>query len=223
MYFPYGWPRKLFDPNKNLLKVGFDRVKLLFATLSIDSLTIWYLNKPCVPVTSHKRDIQCLSINGDNVNFEWRPDSTRIAVTTKKKAIIIYQLVYGNKLNGVYEQTDPPQYNLRRESAELYIEEKVPDLNLIPLQKIELSFESLDIKSISMKSFAVASNLGKIVKFSWDGIEEKEHEIDLRNISYFTNQQHVTLLSTFETELYITSMEYSPLLNGFAVVFNDGR
>jgi hypothetical protein len=44
MYFPLGWP-KLLDTSlmsSDLLKICFDRVKVLFAILSEDELSIWY-------------------------------------------------------------------------------------------------------------------------------------------------------------------------------------
>lgn len=48
MYFPVGWPKILSVPapvrDQEVLKVSFDREKLLFAVLTRQSLGIWFNN-----------------------------------------------------------------------------------------------------------------------------------------------------------------------------------
>lgn len=46
MYFPIGWP-KILDTNPNsdeykICKISCDRIKILFAILTDNSLAIWY-------------------------------------------------------------------------------------------------------------------------------------------------------------------------------------
>lgn len=45
MYFPVGWPKILDTPNSDefrIIKILCDRIKILFAILTEDSLSIWY-------------------------------------------------------------------------------------------------------------------------------------------------------------------------------------
>merc|ERR1719244_159843 len=58
----------------------------------------------------------------------WRPDSSMIAVATNKGHVIFYNLVVLTEVKTLYEQQDPPNPALRRESAELYFKENVPPL-----------------------------------------------------------------------------------------------
>lgn len=48
MYFPVGWPKILDLPKqlggKELLKICCDRVKILFAILTEDSVAVWNTN-----------------------------------------------------------------------------------------------------------------------------------------------------------------------------------
>ena len=130
MYYPVGWPRLLQLPQVGAeppLRVAANRDRILVAILTSDSILIWYA-KPCVPIISHRRSPQSVAELGDNLLVCWRPDSSMIAVATTGGHLIYYNLVVLTEVKTLYDQEDPTNSALRRESAELYFKENVPPL-----------------------------------------------------------------------------------------------
>lgn len=179
MYFPLGWPRKLLNSSQNLLQINCDRVKILFAVLSTDTLTIWYSNKPCVPIVSIKRSIKCLTRNGENVCVEWKPDSTKLAVVTTGGTLLIYELELVETTKGIYNQIDSQLLNLRRDSAELFIKEKVPSLKLKLAKEVQLFVPIKCLVCVTISHMMVAIKDGKIVRLNWNGGEERDYTLEL--------------------------------------------
>ena len=130
MYYCVGWPRTVSLPQEcsgQPRHVSCNRDRILVAVLTTDSIVIWYA-KPCVPIISHRRSPSSLSQLGQNVKVMWRPDSSMIVVVTAEGHLIFYNLVVLTEVKTLYEQTDPDNPALRRESAELYFKENVPPL-----------------------------------------------------------------------------------------------
>lgn len=130
MYYPVGWPRVLSQPQTmgaQPLRVASNRDRILVAVLTTDSIIIWYA-KPCVPIISHRRSPQSVAELGENFMVSWRPDSSMIAVATSGGHLIYYNLVVLTEVKTLYDQEDPTNSALRRESAELYFKENVPPL-----------------------------------------------------------------------------------------------
>lgn len=91
----------------------------------------------------------------------------------------------------------------------------------------------------------VATKNGRVIRLNWNGIEERDYALDLKRIPFSINQQvsygkkvsmlkvlfnfNVMILIIFsavpilENNTYIESIDYSPLLCGFAITLNDGR
>lgn len=95
----------------------------------------------------------------------------------------------------------------------------------------------------------VATKSEKILRIRWDGVEDRDFSLDLKRIPFSINQQvsygeyncekkftfqskinekktktkNVAAVPILENNTYITSMEYSPLIGGFAITLNDGR
>ena len=130
MYYPVGWPRLLRLPQVGAeppLRVAANRDRILVAILTSDSILIWYA-KPCVPIISHRRSPQSVAELAKNLLVCWRPDSSMIAVATTGGHLIYYNLVVLTEVKTLYDQEDPTNSALRRESAELYFKENVPPL-----------------------------------------------------------------------------------------------
>ena len=115
------------DSGTDPIRVAANRDRILVAILTQDSILIWYA-KPSVPIISHRRSPQSVSELGTNLLVCWRPDSSMIAVATSGGHIIFYNLVVLTDLKSLYEQEDPINPALKRESAELYFKENVPPL-----------------------------------------------------------------------------------------------
>ena len=81
MYFPIAWPKLINGvlENSSIIGISCDRVKILFAVLYEESISVWY-SKPVTPITFHKRNQKCIEENGKNLFVEWKPDSSKLVV-----------------------------------------------------------------------------------------------------------------------------------------------
>uniref|UniRef100_A0A1B6BZX3 Uncharacterized protein n=1 Tax=Clastoptera arizonana TaxID=38151 RepID=A0A1B6BZX3_9HEMI len=224
MYFPIGWPKVLFIPHLNncsIRQVVCNRDKVLFAILSDDTLSIFFC-KPCLPIVFHRRCQESVEDLGTNEILQWRPDSSMLVVATSGGYLIYYRLNIDSAQKGLYQQVDPPQPNLRRDSAELFIKEIVPPLCLSLIQEIAVGGGILSLVCIR-DELMVSTTRGHILRYRWDATQNRDYCLDLRRIPFCIDQQVAKAVPIVEQNTYITDMEYAPLIGGFAVVFNDGR
>uniref|UniRef100_A0A182PVQ3 Protein RIC1 homolog n=1 Tax=Anopheles epiroticus TaxID=199890 RepID=A0A182PVQ3_9DIPT len=227
MYFSIGWPRVLNSgPHRSIRKVVCDRVKILFAVLAEDAIAIWY-SKPCVPITSKLRSPECLEKYGINTNIEWKPDSSMLLVTTGETAqggtLFMYTLIVNDTPKGVYNQNDSPFTNLRRDSAELFLKETVPCLKLSLTHRICLYVPICGVSCINVNQIVIATQEGRIIRLNWEGAEERDYALDLKRIPFSVNQQVSYAVPILEKNVYVSSIDYSPLLCGFGITLSDGR
>ncbi|XP_075216315.1 guanine nucleotide exchange factor subunit Rich [Lycorma delicatula] len=225
MYFPVGWPKVLDIPNQNascsIHQVVCNRDKLLFAILSDDTLSIYFC-KPCLPIVQFRRSRESIEDIGTNGLVQWRPDSTCVAVATSGGYLIIYKVHVESDQKGLYQLIDSPQPNLRRDSAELFIKEVVPDLQLIQIHEVAVGGGILAMVCIR-DELMLATTRGHVVRYRWDGTENRDYCLDLRRIPFCIDQQVAKAVPILEKNVYIVDMEYSPFVGGFAIVLNDGR
>ncbi|XP_053677300.1 guanine nucleotide exchange factor subunit Rich [Anopheles nili] len=223
MYFSIGWPRVLNNgPHRSIQKVVCDRVKILFAVLAEDAISIWY-SKPCVPITTKVRNFECLEKYGFNTNVEWKPDSSMILVTTAGGSLFMYTLIVNDTPKGVYNQNDSPFTNLRRDSAELFLKENIPCLKLSLTHRICLYAPICCISCINVNQIVIATEEGRIVRLNWEGAEERDYALDLKRIPFSVNQQVSYAVPILDKNVFVASIDYSPLLCGFGITLNDGR
>lgn len=70
----------------------------------------------------------------------------------------------------------------------------------------------------------VATKYGHILRLLWNGNLNRDYCLDLRRIPFCIDQQLSSkAVPITEPNTYITEIDYSPLLGGFAAVLNDGR
>ncbi|XP_040165684.1 guanine nucleotide exchange factor subunit Rich [Anopheles arabiensis] len=227
MYFSIGWPRVLNSgPHRSIRKVVCDRVKILFAVLAEDTIAIWY-SKPCVPITSKLRSPECLEKYGINTNIEWKPDSSMLLVTTggttQGGTLFMYTLIVNDTPKGVYNQNDSPFTNLRRDSAELFLKETIPCLKLSLTHRICLYVPICCVSCINVNQIVIATQEGRIIRLNWEGAEERDYALDLKRIPFSVNQQVSYAVPILEKNVYVSSIDYSPLLCGFGITLSDGR
>ncbi|RZF41581.1 hypothetical protein LSTR_LSTR000295 [Laodelphax striatellus] len=224
MYFPVGWSKKLNVPNLNacsIRQILCNRDKILFAILSDDTLSI-YFGKPCLPIVQHRRTHESIEDIGTNESVQWRPDSSSICVATSGGYLIIYRIHVGNEQKGLYQLVDSPQPNLRRDSAELFIKEVIPSLQLTLEHEVAVGGGILSMVCIR-DELMLATTRGHVIRYRWDGTENRDYCLDLRRIPFCIDQQVAKAVPIVENNTYIIDMEYSPLIGGFAIVLNDGR
>lgn len=135
----------------------------------------------------------------------------------------MYTLIVSDSPKGVYNQTDSPFSNLRRDSAELFLKETIPSLRLSLTHQLSLYVPISCISCINVSQIMVATKNGRVIRLNWNGIEERDYALDLKRIPFSINQQVSYAVPILENNTYIESIDYSPLLCGFAITLNDGR
>ncbi|XP_058455707.1 guanine nucleotide exchange factor subunit Rich isoform X2 [Malaya genurostris] len=79
------------------------------------------------------------------------------------------------------------------------------------------------ISCINVSQIMVATKNGRVIRLNWNGVEERDYALDLKRIPFSINQQVSYAVPILENQTYIESIDYSPLLCGFAITLNDGR
>ncbi|KAJ0174251.1 hypothetical protein K1T71_010397 [Dendrolimus kikuchii] len=225
MYFPIGWPKVLKNlgvDNQLIKQIVSNRDKILFASLCDDSLTVWFC-KPTVPVVYHQRSVESLQRLGVNVGVEWKPDSSMICISTSEGHLILYN-VEGLSEQTAYQQYDPPTASLRRDSAELFVKEVIPSLK-ITLFKEVLVWDGLITRMccISGTEILVCTTRSHLLRYRWDGTQNRDYCLDLGRIPFSINQQVSKAEPILEDNIHVNDIEYSPLVCGFGITLNDGR
>ncbi|KAF5272536.1 hypothetical protein FQA39_LY07860 [Lamprigera yunnana] len=226
MYFPVGWPKVLKLPElgqTTIRHITSNRDRILFAILTDDTLALWFC-KPCVPIVFQRRGLDSVIKFGTNVTVEWKPDSSMLVIVTSEGHLLFYNVSVIADQKGLYVQTDSPHLNLRRDSAELFIKEIIPPLHLTLNQEVAVWDGAItSIVCITMSELMVATSKGHVLRYKWDGCQNRDYNLDLRRIPFCINQQVSKAIPIVEENTYIVDMEYSPLLGGFAIALNDGR
>ena len=71
--------------------------------------------------------------------------------------------------------------------------------------------------------FTLATKNGHILRYTWEGQEKRDYSLDLKRIPFCTDQQVLKAVPLSDKGVYVSKIAYSPLIGGYAVVFNDGR
>ncbi|XP_063238684.1 guanine nucleotide exchange factor subunit Rich [Bacillus rossius redtenbacheri] len=224
MYFPIGWPKVLSIPQSHkcsFRQVICNRDKILFAILTDNCLSVWFC-KPCVQIILHCRSDKSIEECGVSELVEWRPDSSMLVVTTAGGYLLLYKLGVVAEQRGLYEQLDSPHANLRRDSDELFIKEVIPPLSLT-LEKT-VGVEGCITSLVCIRDeLMLATTRGHVLRYRWDGSLNRDYCLDLRRVPFCTDQQVAKAIPIVEANTFVTDIEYSPLVGGFAIVLNDGR
>ncbi|KAG5322043.1 RIC1 factor, partial [Acromyrmex heyeri] len=224
MFFPVGWPRVLNTCEQGKINaVVCNRDKIMFAVLTADSLVIWYC-KPCVPIVFSKRSANSLWQHGENVLVQWRPDSSMLVIATSDSYLLFYKLTDNSaEGRGLYEQRDSPVTSLKRDSAELFIKEVIPSL-VLSFEKSAWIDGGISSLVCIRDELMVATKTSHVVRHKWDGTMNRDYSLDLRRIPFSIDQQISTVaVPLTENNIYVTDIEYSPLVGGFAIVLNNGK
>ncbi|KAM7355104.1 guanine nucleotide exchange factor subunit Rich [Cochliomyia hominivorax] len=235
MYFPIGWPKALNlalpGESNNIKHISFDAVKILLAAIGADFLGVWYAN-PLVPIVYYQRSVESVVSYGENKFVIWKPDSRQLVILTTGGVLILYQVDFDASGNGIFQQVDPPTHSLKRDSAELFIKENIPKLNLKEICLIQLSSTVTTICCISLTELLVATEKCELMRIHWSELESDQFggsesiagAINLRQIQFFVNQQcNLKTIPPVRPDSYVASLEYSPFIGGCAAVFSDRR
>ncbi|XP_063540350.1 guanine nucleotide exchange factor subunit Rich [Cydia strobilella] len=224
MYFPIGWPKVLKNPTADhqIIQIVSNRDKILFASLSEDCLMVWFC-KPSVPIVHHKRSTESLQRLGVNVGVEWKPDSSMICISTSEGHLILYNVEVVSDQTA-YQQYDPPTASLRRDSAELFVKEVIPSLKITLFKEVLVwDGQITRMCCISGTEILVCTTRAHLLRYRWDGSQNRDYCLDLGRIPFSINQQVSKAEPILEDNTHVNDIEYSPLVCGFGITLNDGR
>lgn len=224
MFFPVGWPRVLRTPeSEKICSIVCNYEKILFSILHTDAVTIWYC-KPCVPIAHQKRTKESLQKYGKNNLLQWHPDSNMIVIATDDSYLIFYKITHqSDEARHPYQEKDSPINGLKRDSAELFIKESVPSISLKFDKCVWIDGRISSITCIR-DELMIATKTSFIFRFKWDGTQNRDYSLDLRRIPFSIDQQISSFAAPItDKNIHVSSIEYSALINGFAVVFNCGK
>ncbi|XP_074994133.1 guanine nucleotide exchange factor subunit RIC1 isoform X1 [Calonectris borealis] len=224
MYFLSGWPKRLLCPLESLeqpLHIQTDPQRALFAVLSPSQLSIWYC-RPSVLIVSYKELSKAASQFGPYKQAEWRPDSTMIAVSTANGYILFFEIPSARD-KYLYEPMYPKGSPHLKGTPHYKEEQCAPSLNLEMKKVLDLQASVTSLQSM-LEDLLVATADGFLHLVHWDGMTNGRKAINLCTIPFSVDLQSSRAGSFLGFEdVYIRDMEYCATLDGFAVVFNDGR
>ncbi|ETE64095.1 Protein RIC1-like protein, partial [Ophiophagus hannah] len=223
MYFLSGWPKRLLCPIEGQeppLGIQADPQRTLFAVLSPSQLSIWY-NRPSVLIVNYKETLKAVLQFGHYDQTEWKPDSTMIAVSTANGYILFFNLLSARD-KYLYEPVYP-KGSPHLKGTPYYKEEQcAPSLNLEKKQVLDLQAAITSLQSM-LEDLIIATADGLLHLIHWDGLTNGRKAINLCTVP-FSVDLHSSRGSFLGFEnVHIRNMEYCATLDGFAVVFNDGR
>uniref|UniRef100_A0A8C3RG46 Guanine nucleotide exchange factor subunit RIC1 n=1 Tax=Cyanoderma ruficeps TaxID=181631 RepID=A0A8C3RG46_9PASS len=224
MYFLSGWPKRLFCPLESLeqpLHIQTDPQRAFFAVLFPSQLSIWYC-RPSVLIVSYKELSKAASQFGPYKQAEWRPDSRMIAVSTANGYILFFEIPSGRD-KYLYEPIYPKGSPHLKGTPHYKEEQCAPSLNLEVKKVLDLQASITSLQSM-LEDLLVATADGFLHLIHWDGMTNGRKAINLCTVPFSLDLQSSRAGSLLGFEgVYIRDMEYCATLDGFAVVFNDGR
>ncbi|NWX51509.1 RIC1 protein, partial [Steatornis caripensis] len=224
MYFLSGWPKRLLCPLEPLeqpLHIQTDPQRAFFAVLSPSQLSIWYC-RPSVLIVSYKELSKAASQFGPYKQAEWRPDSTMIAVSTSNGYILFFEIPSARD-KYLYEPMYPKGSPHLKGTPHYKEEQCAPSLNLEMKKVLDLQASITSLQSM-LEDLLVATADGFLHLVHWDGMTNGRKAINLCTVPFSVDLQSSRAGSFLGFEdVYIRDMEYCATLDGFAVVFNDGR
>lgn len=224
MYFLSGWPKRLLCPlesQEQPLHIQTDPQRAFFAVLSPSQLSIWYC-RPSVLIVSYKELSKAASQFGPYKQAEWRPDSTMIAVSTANGYILFFEIPSARD-KYLYEPVYPKGSPHLKGTPHYKEEQCAPSLNLEMKKVLDLQASITSLQSM-LEDLLVATADGFLHLVHWDGMTNGRKAINLCTVPFSVDLQSSRAGSFLGFEdVYIRDMEYCATLDGFAVVFNDGR
>ncbi|XP_062468511.1 guanine nucleotide exchange factor subunit RIC1 isoform X2 [Pezoporus occidentalis] len=223
MYFLSGWPKRLLCPLESLeqpLHIQTDPQRAFFAVLSPSQLSVWYC-RPSVLIVSYKELSKAASQFGHYKQAEWRPDSTMIAVSTANGYILFFEIP-STRDKYLYEPMYPKGSPHLKGTPHYKEEQCAPSLSLEMKKVLDLQASITCLQSM-LEDLLVATADGFLHLVHWDGMTNGRKAINLCTVPFSVDLQSSRGSFLGFEDVYIRDMEYCATLDGFAVVFNDGR
>ncbi|KAM5298946.1 guanine nucleotide exchange factor subunit RIC1 isoform 2-T2 [Ctenodactylus gundi] len=226
MYFLSGWPKRLLCPGGSPAEAPFrvqpDAQRAFFAVLAPARLSIWY-GRPSVLIVTYKEPLKSSAQFGCYKQVEWRPDSTMIAVSTANGYILFFHIISSRGDKYLYEAVYPKGSPQMKGTPHFKEEQCAPALNLEMRKILDLQAPIMSMQSV-MEDLLVATSDGLLHLIHWEGMTNGRKAINLCTVPFSVDLQSSRVGSFLGfADVHIRDMEYCATLDGFAVVFNDGK
>ncbi|XP_042769270.1 guanine nucleotide exchange factor subunit RIC1 isoform X5 [Panthera tigris] len=226
MYFLSGWPKRLLcplgSPAEAPIHVQSDPQRTFFAVLAPVRLSIWY-SRPSVLIVTYKEPEKSSSQFGFYKQAEWRPDSTMIAVSTAYGYILFFHITSTRGDKYLYEPVYPKGSPQMKGTPHFKEEQCAPALNLEMKKILDLQAPIMSLQSM-LEDLLVATSDGLLHLIHWEGMTNGRKAINLCTVPFSVDLQSSRAGSFLGfADVHIRDMEYCATLDGFAVVFNDGK
>ncbi|KAF6126944.1 RIC1-like protein, RAB6A GEF complex partner 1 [Phyllostomus discolor] len=226
MYFLSGWPKRLLCPLGSTAETPFhvqsDPQRTFFAVLASARLSIWYC-RPSVLIVTYKEPAKSSSQFGSYKQAEWRPDSAMIAVSTANGYILFFHITPARGDKYLYEPVYPKGSPQMKGTPHFKEEQCAPALNLEMKKILDLQAPIMSLQSV-LEDLLVATSDGLLHLIHWEGMTNGRKAINLCTVPFSVDLQSSRAGSFLGfADVHIRDMEYCATLDGFAVVFNDGR
>lgn len=149
MYLPVGWSknltlglrkRGLVENDQEASPLSADKEEILDMQANSErnlilivtnvSLRIWFC-KPCVEIVIYTRNKQSIESFGYNICANWKPDSSIIVSQTSKDFLLFFRIGMKDPSDELFHQEDSTDGGFKRNSAELFMQDKIPALYLV--------------------------------------------------------------------------------------------
>uniref|UniRef100_A0A8C1N4N5 Protein RIC1 homolog n=1 Tax=Cyprinus carpio TaxID=7962 RepID=A0A8C1N4N5_CYPCA len=223
MYFLSGWPRRLLCPLRSserpfLIEPSAQRFYL--AVLSETQISIWF-SRPSVLIVSYIESGKAAAQFGFYQLVEWKPDDSMIAVTAANGYVLLFDIIGGSDEKCLYEPVYPKGARVKVTPA--YKEEQcAPALTLEMKKPIDLEAPISCLQTLQ-EDLLVATADGYLHMLHWDSVSNGRRAVNLCTIPFSLDLQSSRGPCLDLNGVHIREMEYCATLDGFAVVFNDGR
>ncbi|XP_051002274.1 guanine nucleotide exchange factor subunit RIC1 [Acomys russatus] len=226
MYFLSGWPKRLLcaprSPAEAPLHVQSDPRRAFFAVLAPARLSIWY-SRPSVLIVTYKEPAKSSTQFGSYKQAEWRPDSTMIAVSTANGYILFFHITSSRGDKYLYEPVYPKGSPQMKGTPHFKEEHCAPALSLEMRKILDLQAPITSLQSV-LEDLLVATSDGLLHLIHWEGMTNGRKAINLSTVPFSVDLQSSRVGSFLGfADVHIKDMEYCATLDGFAVVFNDGK
>ncbi|XP_042542865.1 guanine nucleotide exchange factor subunit RIC1 isoform X4 [Dipodomys spectabilis] len=226
MYFLSGWPKRLLcapgSPAEAPFHIQSDPQRAFFAVLAPARLSIWY-SRPSVLIVTYKEPAKSSTQFGSYKQTEWRPDSTMIAVSTANGYILFFHIISSRGDKYLYEPVYPKGSPQMKGMPHFKEEQCAPALNLEMSKILDLQAPIMSLQSV-LEDLLVATSDGFLHLIHWEGMTNGRKAINLCTVPFSVDLQSSRVGSFLGfTDVHIRDMEYCATLDGFAVVFNDGK
>uniref|UniRef100_A0A672UYM3 Guanine nucleotide exchange factor subunit RIC1 n=1 Tax=Strigops habroptila TaxID=2489341 RepID=A0A672UYM3_STRHB len=211
MYFLSGWPKRLLCPLESLeqpLHIQTDPQRAFFAVLSPSQLSIWYCRVSIHPPVSLQTQLSQLK-------------SPLLFFSTANGYILFFEIP-STRDKYLYEPMYPKGSPHLKGTPHYKEEQCAPSLSLEMKKVLDLQASITSLQSM-LEDLLIATADGFLHLVHWDGMTNGRKAINLCTVPFSVDLQSSRGSFLGFEDVYIRDMEYCATLDGFAVVFNDGR